>query len=90
MEWLGFKSNKPRDAPEFRNDVKDSGTLFIFGKADSGEKVDEKTAMQIATVYACVRLLADSVAQLPLFLYKDEKDGRSRCTRYFTVSRTLK
>lgn len=77
MEWLGFKSNKPRDAPEFRNDVRDSGTLFIFGKADSGEKVDEKTAMQIATVYACVRLLADSVAQLPLFLYKDEKDGKS-------------
>ena len=77
MEWLGFKSNKPRDAPEFRNDVKDSGTLFIFGKADSGEKVDEKTAMQIATVYACVRLLADSVAQLPLFLYRDEKDGKS-------------
>ena len=77
MEWLGFNSNKPRDAPEFRNDVRDSGTLFIFGKADSGEKVDEKTAMQIATVYACVRLLADSVAQLPLFLYKDEEDGRS-------------
>ncbi len=78
IEWLGFdSSNKPRDAPEFRNDVRDSGTLFIFGKADSGERVDEKTAMQIATVYACVRLLADSVAQLPLFLYKDEKDGRS-------------
>lgn len=36
-----------------KNNAQDPGTLFIFGKADCGEKVDEKTAMQIATVYAC-------------------------------------
>ena len=58
------------DNPDIRNDVRDSGTLFVFGKANSGEMVDERSAMQIATVYACVRLLAESVAQLPLHLYK--------------------
>ena len=43
IEWLGF--NNPRDAPkvpEVRDDVRDSGTLFVFGKANSGEQVDEK------------------------------------------------
>ena len=63
LDWLGF--NNPRDAPkipDIRNDVRDSGTLFVFGRANSGEQVDEKSAMQIATVYACVRLLAESVA----------------------------
>ena len=79
-EWLGFHDINPRDAPkipDIRNDVRDSGTIFTFGNAESGEKVDEKSALQIATVYACVRLLADSVAQLPLHLYKIEDDERS-------------
>lgn len=68
MNWLGFGHS--RDAPDIKNDVRDSGTLFVFGRTDSGTFVDEKSAMQIATVYACVRLLAESVAQLPLHLYR--------------------
>ena len=77
-EWLGFP--KPRDAPrlpEITDNVRDSGSLFVFGTANSGERVDEKSAMQIATVYACVRLLAESVACLPLHLYQlDGEDGK--------------
>ena len=82
MEWL---FGQPPDLteetrlPEIRDDIKDSGTVFMFGKANSGETVDEKTAMQIATVYACVRLLAESVAQLPLHLFKvTEPDGQEK------------
>ena len=64
--------------PEMTNNVRDSGDLFVFGLANSGERVDEKSAMQIATVYACVRLLAESVASLPLHLYRitEGKGGR--------------
>ena len=72
---------KPRDVPrlpDFRDNVRDSGTVFTFGKADSGEQVDEKSAMQIATVYACVRLLAESVAQLPLHLYRYTDSGTGK------------
>ncbi len=56
--------------PQVTDNVRDSGQTFVFGRADSGERVDEKSAMQIATVYACVRLLAESVAGLPLHLYR--------------------
>lgn len=81
LSWLGF--GNPRDAPELpdiRDNVRDSGTLFVFGTAASGEKVDERTAMQIATVYACVRLLAESVASLPLHLYRatDDDNGKEK------------
>ena len=80
FNWLGF--GNPRDAPalpDVRDNVRDSGTLFVFGRANSGEQVDEKSAMQIATVYACVRLLAESVAQLPLHLYKcTDDDGQEK------------
>ena len=60
---------------------RDSGQTFVFGRADSGERVDEKSAMQIATVYACVRLLAESVAGLPLHLYRftdDAENGKEK------------
>ncbi len=67
LDWLGISA---RDAPPVTDSVRDSGQTFVFGKADSGEKVDEKSAMQIATVYACVRLLAETVAGLPLHLYR--------------------
>ena len=67
LQWLGISA---RDAPRIEDSVRDSGQTFVFGKAESGERVDEKSAMQIATVYACVRLLAESVAGLPLHLYR--------------------
>lgn len=81
FEWMGLS---PRDAPkvpEVTDNVRDSGQTFVFGRADSGERVDEKTAMQIATVYACVRLLAETVAGLPLHLYRytdDTGNGKER------------
>lgn len=76
FEWLGIS---PRDAPQIEDSVRDSGQTFVFGKADSGETVNEKSAMQIATVYACVRLLAESVAGLPLHLYKyTDESGRDK------------
>lgn len=77
LDWLGFRTSSARDAPEIIDSVRDSGTVFMFGKADSGERVDEKSAMQIATVYACVRLLAETVAGLPLHLYRYTTDGDS-------------
>jgi len=79
FERLGLA--KPRDVPklpDFQDNVRDSGTVFTFGRADSGEQVDEKSAMQIATVYACVRLLAESVAQLPLHLYRYTDNGTGK------------
>ncbi len=81
LEWMGF--SKPRDAPgenlpEVTDSVRDSGQIFSFGTANSGEKVDEQSAMQISTVYACVRLLAETVAALPLHLYRYTDDGKGK------------
>jgi HK97 family phage portal protein len=67
--------------PEVTDNVRDSGQTFLFGRADSGERVDEKSAMQIAAVYACVRLLSETVASLPLRMYKftdESENGKER------------
>ncbi len=74
FEWLGFRTAEARDAHKITDSVRDSGQIFSFGRADSGERVDEKSAMQIATVYACIRLLAETVAGLPLHLYRFTDD----------------
>lgn len=40
--------------------------MFNGGRTDAGVRVSEYTALQVATVFACVRLLASSVGTLPL------------------------
>ena len=70
--------------PKIEDNVRDSGGVFVFGQTLSGERVDEKSALQISTVYACVRLLAETVASLPLHLYKftDTGAGKERATEH--------
>ena len=49
---------------------------FYFGNSTSGKRVTEMSAMQITAVYACVRLIAESIAGLPLHLFRQENEGR--------------
>lgn len=38
--------------------------------------------MRIASVYACVRVISETVASLPLFVYKREGGGKTRATNH--------
>jgi HK97 family phage portal protein len=51
---------------------------WLFGgePTAAGEEINHHVAMQITTVYACVRVLAESVASLPLKLYEKTASGR--------------
>ncbi|MCL2224591.1 MAG: phage portal protein [Defluviitaleaceae bacterium] len=48
---------------------------FFFGRASSDVAVNERTALATAGGYACVRIISEAVAQLPLHLYKYEGNG---------------
>ena len=63
---------KSRDKPQ--NKI-GGGYSFLFGGTSSGKAVNESTAMQTTAVYACVRILSESVASLPLHLYQYNDDG---------------
>lgn len=39
-----------------------SGYRFFFGQSAAGMNVNERSAMQMTAVYACVRVLAESIA----------------------------
>lgn len=62
---------KSRDRP-----AKNLGSYkFYMGQSNSGKFVTERSAMQISAVYACVRVLSETVATLPLHLYEYKDDG---------------
>ena len=64
---------RSRDNP--KNFYHFSGWPFVFGRSASGKKVNEFTAMQTTAVYACVRILAESIASLPLHVYEYKGQG---------------
>ena len=54
------------------------GLTFLFGQTAAGKVVNERTAMQTTAVYACVRILAESIAGLPLHVYAYKGQGKER------------
>lgn len=73
---------KITDAVQRKNAGPDWGTLeryiswaFGGGASSSGIVVNPQTAMQAATVYACIQVLAQSIGMLPFHLYQKNKDG---------------
>ncbi|MFR1178943.1 MAG: phage portal protein [Bacilli bacterium] len=59
---------RSRDKP--KNYLSGSSYNVLFGRTTSGKNVDERSAMQVTTVHACVRILAEAVAGLPLHAYR--------------------
>ena len=65
-----FKSKR-----KARDSLNGSGYRFMMGGSTSGKKVNERSAMQMTAVYACVRILSESIASLPVHLYQYESEG---------------
>lgn len=75
---MGIKSlfgfGQARDKPT--NSLNIGTSSFFFGPTTSGKSVNEKTAMQTTAVYACVRILSEAIASLPLHVYKYTDKGK--------------
>ena len=64
---------RSRDKP--RDSLSGSRYNFFFGSTTSGKRVTEHTAMQMTAVYSCVRILSETVAGLPLHVYRYNDNG---------------
>ena len=71
-----FSIFKSRDKP-VTNRTAGSSYSFFMGGSSSGKNVNERSAMQMTAVYACVRILSEAIAGLPLHLYR-YTDGGSK------------
>nr|DAI96066.1 MAG TPA: Portal [Caudoviricetes sp.] len=64
-----------RDKPQ---DSVSAAPMFYFGTSGSGKSVTAQTAIQLSTVYACVRVISETVASLPLGVYEATDDGNQK------------
>ena len=74
---------RSRDAPDKRNYQNFVKGIDLDGYySGSGVAVDEFKAMQTSAVYACVRVIAETVASLPLFLYRKDKESKIKAYQH--------
>ena len=67
---------KSRDKPQ--NATSGSAYRFFMGGSAAGKNVNERSAMQMTAVYACVRILSEAIAGLPLHMYQYLEDGSKK------------
>jgi HK97 family phage portal protein len=71
--------------PEKRSatgDFKSNFSMLLASPSSSGAVVNEHTALNVAAVTACVGLLADMIAKLPVYLYRDTPKGPKEITNH--------
>ncbi|HCN43686.1 MULTISPECIES: phage portal protein [Enterobacterales] len=59
------------------------------GTSSSGKVVTADKAMQLSAVWACVRLLSESISTLPIKIYKSESDGSRSLAKEHPIYRLL-
>lgn len=65
-------------------------SILSGGDAGSGESVSQTTSMRVGAVFACVRVISDALARMPLVTYERTKDGRQRAKNHplYTLLKT--
>ena len=71
---------RSRDKPT--NSYDSPSYSYFFGRSNRGKRVNDRTAMQHTVVYACVRVLSEAVAQLPLHVYQYTDNGKERALKH--------
>lgn len=81
MKNLFSKLFRARDEPR-TTDAVSAAQTFYFGTSGSGKSVTAKTAIQVSAVYACIRVIAETVASLPLHVYAVTEKGSMKAQEH--------
>ena len=79
----------------FNSEKRDSGNNFLransFGTlgVDTGVAVTKESSLSFSAVYACVRLISESIASLPINVFMEEIDGDRISLRNHPVYKLL-
>ncbi len=68
-------------------DIKYGNLRILLGEsASSGQNVNDNTALNVSAVTACVGLIADMIAKLPIYLYRPTPNGPEEVTNHAAIS----
>ena len=63
-------------------DAVSSAPTFYFGTSASGKAVNPSSAIQVSAVYACVRVIAETIASLPFHVYETTENGSRKAPEH--------
>lgn len=90
INWIKSKFTKTVRAASLANPPQWLIDLFSGGKSTaSGMVVTPETSLQVAAVYACVRVLSESVASIPLNVYRRLPNGGKEIAKDSTLHNIL-
>lgn len=75
MGLFSRRKKEKRDLDQKTADFIKGVDIDSSSQSNSGVSVDEETALKTSAVFACVKVLAETVASLPLVLYDETVDG---------------
>lgn len=81
MRWFPFnifRSEERVVSAEFENAVNKALTADTVADATRKSYITEESALNLSAVWACVRILSETVGTLPIHLYKRTDKGRER------------
>ena len=70
---------RSRDKP---HDAVSSAMTFFFGGSNAGKLVTPRNAIQVSTVYACVRVIAETIASLPFSVFEQTETGSQKAVQH--------
>ena len=76
---------RARDKPRRQTlpeDAVSAAPTFSFGSSMSGKSVTPSSAIQVSAVYACVRVIAETIASLPLHVYESTDAGSRKANEH--------
>jgi HK97 family phage portal protein len=79
---MGVLTDLFRPKIEKRGSLDQLLTIGWGAPTASGVKVSEESSLTYSAVWACVRILSESLASMPLILYQKDGDSRERAERH--------
>ena len=70
---------RARDKPQ---NAVSAAPSFYFGMSGSGKSVSPSSAIQVSAVYACVRVIAETIASLPFHVYEATDEGSRKAIEH--------
>jgi HK97 family phage portal protein len=84
LQWLWTGDSRATSPENPATSLSDPAPWLVAqlggaGMSDSGVPVSPEAAMRLSAVYACIRVIAEDIASLPLHVYRPlEKRGKAR------------
>ena len=73
--------DKPGKLQSAQNAVS-AATTFSFGGSSAGKSVTPRNAIQVSVVYACVRVIAETIASLPFAVFEADATGSRKAMEH--------